>query len=117
MAKPLFILSKCSLALMRKVAMELVRISVFKPIPLLFSSRSLSVSLLSSYWLNCVPINDLSLELDKFSGDDDEFGEMMRELFDRTLIACELVLRFCGDEIGAIRGNDCDCAAIRDDGS
>lgn len=54
----------------------------------------------------------MSFELDKFSGDNDEFGDIIREFVDRALIACELaVLKFCGDEIGAIGGRDCDCAA------
>lgn len=106
MAKPLFILSKCSFALIRSVAIELVRISVFRPMSLLLPPppKSLIVSLLSSYWFSCVGIN-LSLEFDRFSGDDDEFGDMIRALLDRPLIACELVLRFCGDEIGGIGGN------------
>lgn len=90
---------------MRNVAMELVRISVFSPQSLLFDAKSLIVSLLSSYWLSCVPIS-LSLELDRFSGDDDEFGDKIRALLDRPLITCELVLRFCGDEIGTIGGRD-----------
>lgn len=89
---------------MRSVAIELVRISVLRPISLPLGPRSVSVSL-SSYWLSCADIN-LSFELDRFSGDDDEFGEIIRVLFDRALIACELLDRFCGDEIGAIGGKD-----------
>lgn len=105
MAKPLFILSKCSFALIRNVAIELVLISVFSPMSLLFGPKSFIGSLLSSYWLSWAAIN-LSLELDRFSGDDDEFGDMIRALLDRPLITCELVLRFCGDDIGAIGGRD-----------
>lgn len=55
----------------------------------------------------------LSFELDKFSGDADEFGDSIRtfEFVRCPLITCEFVLRFCGDEIGAIEGRVCDCAA------
>lgn len=77
-ASPLLMLSKCSLALMRNVAIELVRMSVLFMV--IFNAISLldtwPMSTLLSLSSNCF----LSLEPVKLCGED-EFDDNKRELF------------------------------------
>lgn len=80
MAKPLLILSKCSFALMRNVAMEFVRISELIEMSLLVEVSSFVE--LSPYSLESV----VALSLDRFSGDADKFGDTICAVLLRPLI-------------------------------
>lgn len=75
-ASPLLMLSKCSLALMRNVAIELVRISVLSMV--IFNAISLPDTWFMSTLLSLSSSGFLSFGL----WGDDEFDDSIRELFD-----------------------------------
>lgn len=96
-------LSKCSFALIRSVAIELVRISVLFMV--IFNAISLLDTWLISILLSLSSSTFLSFEPVKVCGDD-ELDDNKRELFDDEGNRLTVTFwfgdneRFCGDEIG-----------------
>lgn len=102
MAKPLLMLSKCSFALMRSVAIELDRISVLFMV--IFSAISFPVTWLMSMLLS-LSSSFLSFGPVIFCGDD-ELDDNIRELLDDEGKRLPPIFwfgdndKFCGDETG-----------------